>query len=179
MPGCASWAAAASAADSGPDVTIPVSLYSTGTGNASSTAVSLQTGTAPSLTRTNPCTCVMLVYNGTLRVRKVPGATQVYWSQIGTYKYDVVKGSLTSLRNTQGDFTAALNVVTPPACLAQDTSALQVDDTSTSPAPGDGVFYLLRPVNPSCLLGGSYDSGTLSQIEGRDIEIAAATGACP
>jgi hypothetical protein len=45
------------------------------------------------------------------------------------------------------------------------------------PAAGTGFWYVLRPVN--CQGAGSFDSGSASQLESRDAEIAASGETCP
>ena len=102
-----------------------------------------------------------------LRVEK----TRLWWATVpGSSSADVVRGSLSALRASAGDF-ASPSVT--QACLANNRidSFLVHDET---PAPGDGVWYLVRP-QP----GGSYDTGAASQIGNRDAEIAASGQSCP
>jgi spore coat protein A len=97
--------------------------------------------------------------------------TRLWWSTIGgATGYDVVRGSLSRLRATTGDFA---DPTVTEACLANDQAATFWAHTET-PAPGDGVWYLVRG-HP----GGTYDSGEPSQIGSRDAEIGASGNACP
>lgn len=52
--------------------------------------------------------------------------------------YDVVRGSLSALRASAGDFTAAT-----ATCLADEMTGLTATDAAV-PAPGEGFFYLTR-----------------------------------
>ncbi len=98
--------------------------------------------------------------------------TLLAWSAVaGATGYDVVRGSLATLRAGGGNFTTAVG-----ACLANDQGATTLSDTDT-PATGDAFFYLVRGVN--CGGGGSYDSGGAGQAGSRDAEIAASSQACP
>ena len=89
----------------------------------------------------------------------------------GAVAYDVVRGGLDSLRATGGNFTTALH-----RCLVDDSLVTTYTDSAV-PAPGNGVFYLIRPV--SCGGAGSYDEGVPSQQGSRDAEINAAALTCP
>lgn len=102
----------------------------------------------------------------TLEVR----SGKLWWASMGgAAGYDVVRGSLTMGWSTQWDYDTA-GVM--QGCLANDRPET-FWDTADSPAPGDGVFYLVRP-QP-----GSYDTGSSSQQESRDAEIGASGNACP
>jgi len=90
---------------------------------------------------------------------------------IGAITYDVVRGSLGTLRSTAGDFTQATE-----SCLANDRPETTRTDGAT-PALGDGFWYLVRGV--SCGGAGYYDEGHPAQQGSRDAEIAASAGACP
>jgi hypothetical protein len=104
---------------------------------------------------------------------KTGNVTDLAWSAVsGVTGYDVVKGSLSVLRGSAGDFTASTT-----ACLANDSAATVASDPDL-PDIDDGSFYLVRPVN-ACGGPGSYDEGSPSQIGSRDAEIAAAAAACP
>ncbi len=97
----------------------------------------------------------------------------ISWPAIpGSTGYDVVIGGLLALRSSSGDFTTSTT-----ACAADDTSGLSAIETS-SPAPGDGTWHLVRPVN-DCGGNGSYDETTTSQQGSRDTEIDASPEACP
>ena len=67
-----------------------------------------QTGTSQAMSRAGECSCsAPPLYNGTIRVRRVSGLAQVYWTPVGSFLYDVVSGDLGTLGATGGDFTAA------------------------------------------------------------------------
>ncbi len=85
--------------------------------------------------------------------------------------YDVVRGELAILLESEGDFTIATT-----ECLADD-----LEDTSFSypalPEPGEGFWFLVRA--NQCGGVGSYDSGGFFQQGSRDLEIDSSPGACP
>jgi hypothetical protein len=94
------------------------------------------------------------------------------WSASATATgYDVVRGSLNVLRAGSGDFSAAVD-----QCLLDDGAAtsLSVPDL---PADGEGLFFIVRPVN--CGGAGTYDSGAPPQAASRDAGIQASAEACP
>lgn len=98
--------------------------------------------------------------------------SMVEWLGVaGAQGYDLVRGGLGALRATGGDFTSALE-----ACVADDlaTTFIMVPG---DPAPGDGWWFLARPVFESG--PGTYDSGSPAQLGSRDAEIAASSLACP
>jgi hypothetical protein len=108
----------------------------------------------------------------TVSVAGQPGAETVSWTALaGADRYDVVRGSLTLLGSSGGNFTTATQ-----ACLANDQAGVSFLD-ATLPAAGDGFFYLVRGI--SCGGAGTYDSGAVSQVGSRDAEIAASASACP
>jgi hypothetical protein len=85
--------------------------------------------------------------------------------------YDVVRGSLATLRSSVGDFTSATQ-----ACVANDLAGTTADDPT--PTAAGGTWYLVR--GRGCPGGvGSYDEHIMEFVAGpRDGEIAAAA-ACP
>jgi hypothetical protein len=85
--------------------------------------------------------------------------------------YDVVRGRLSLLRSSGGDFTTTLIT-----CWANDDAETEIEDADPPP-PGDGFWYLARSVN--CAGAGTYDSGAPSQAGSRDAEIDANPGSCP
>ena len=97
---------------------------------------------------------------------------RVQWAPLGCASaYDVVSGSLGTLRSTAGNFTSATT-----ACVANDLPGTTVDDPTSTPAGGS--WYLVRAVG--CAGTGSYDEANMSFVAGpRDIEIAASGMACP
>ncbi len=107
-----------------------------------------------------------------LRLAPLPGrVARLAWAAAarGT-SFDVVRGALTTLVATRGNFAAAVD-----ACLANNIAASAIDDTAV-PAPASGFFYVVRA---SGCEGGSYDSGSPSQLGSRDAGIAAAPATCP
>jgi hypothetical protein len=103
-------------------------------------------------------------------VEPVGGEMLLSWTTIASASaYDVVRGGLNALRASGGDFTAAVDL-----CVDDDRSATTMAIAEPA-SPGDGYFYLVRPVN--CGGAGTYDSG--SQVGSRDGEIDAAAEACP
>lgn len=99
-------------------------------------------------------------------------ATSLSWSAMGdANSYDVVRGSLTALRSSRGDFSAATQ-----ACLASGTPASTIA-AAADPPPGEGYWYLAR--GNACAVHGTWDSGAPSQIGSRDAEINGSAGACP
>ncbi|HEX4823993.1 MAG TPA: FG-GAP-like repeat-containing protein [Candidatus Polarisedimenticolaceae bacterium] len=108
-----------------------------------------------------------------LALAPVAGGTRLQWLSIpGATSYDVVRGVLSSLRSSAGNFTTSLD-----QCTANDASGLLVDTTGAPPA-GDGWYFLVRGTLGSCSAG-SYDDGSPSQSGFRDGEIAASGVACP
>ena len=94
------------------------------------------------------------------------------WSVVATATgYDVVKGGLSTLLSSAGDFAVATS-----ACLANDVAAGPVDDAELPPVE-DGFWYLVRALN--CGGVGSYDSGGEGQVAPRDAAIALSPSACP
>ena len=88
--------------------------------------------------------------------------------------YDVVRGKLSGLRGTGGNFTDASVGLT---CLKNDFATVTADDAS-SPAAGDGSFYLVRDSWTNNYEESPYWP-TRSQSGQRTNKIAAAAGACP
>ena len=102
------------------------------------------------------------------------GAAQLFWTAVpGVTGYDIVGGSLTTLASSAGNFTNSTTL-----CMANDVSATTAPDTSPTPAPGAGFWYLIRGVN-SCSGNASYDEPDPDQQGLRDAEIAASVAACP
>ena len=91
----------------------------------------------------------------------------------GAAWHELVRGKLSTLRNTGGDFTVAMldcvgDDVTGESHVAQGTPAL---------APGEGYWYLARRVN--CKGKGTFDEGGGSQAGSRDVEISSSAAICP
>jgi hypothetical protein len=128
---------------------------------------------------TPPCPTVGL-YTGTLRATKAEGGTTWTWTTGGASAYDLVQGDLGTLFATSGDFAAAVGAFPQAeACIADGTTALSLADPYGAPAPGAGVFAVLRPVSIACPAHGTYDTGQPSQAGSRDAEIAASGRSCP
>ncbi len=86
--------------------------------------------------------------------------------------YDILTGDLGLLRDTGGDFGAAVS-----ACLGDDVAETEIGHAAI-PAPGQGFFYLVRPV-VSAENVGSYDvEGKSGQFGDRDAPIAASAARC-
>jgi len=95
---------------------------------------------------------------------------ELTWDPVtGASGYDVVRGRLSVLLGTEGDFTLATEV-----CVADDHPATSVADGEPVPEH-DGFWYLVRAVNCA---GGTYESGGPSQSVQRDEKIAGAA-VCP
>ncbi len=126
--------------------------------------------------------CPVPTYVGSLGASKSGTGDAVWsWTSGGASAFDLVQGNLLELQSTAGDFTVALDALPggEAACLANDTSALSLTDPYGAPAPGNGVFTLLRPVSTSCPAEGTHDDGAPSQVGNRDAEIAASPVSCP
>lgn len=96
----------------------------------------------------------------------------VSWNSLpGAISYDVVRGGLSALRGSGGDFQSATQV-----CAAANTPATSFT-TGENPPAGDGHWFLVRGRN--CVGNGTYDSGAPSQVGLRDAEIAASGNGCP
>jgi len=85
--------------------------------------------------------------------------------------YDVVFGSLTDLRQSGGDFTAATR-----GCLASAVATSPVAD-SDDPPVGEAFWYLIRAMGG--VAGSTYDSGDPGQGGTCDAQIDASPNACP
>ena len=94
------------------------------------------------------------------------------WTSVVTATaYDIVRGDVSSLRATAGDFTAAVDL-----CAGNDQPGPSIPAVG-APAAGSALFYVVRAVN--CGGHGTYDEAEPSQIGSRDAEINAAAAACP
>jgi hypothetical protein len=101
------------------------------------------------------------------------GATNVvlaWTAAAGATSFDVVRGGLSALRSTHGDFNSATQ-----ACSANNTTATSLT-TSEGLTSGNGYWYLVR--GSTCGAAGTYDDGT--QVASRDAGInAAGNRSCP
>ncbi len=98
---------------------------------------------------------------------------RLLWTDVepGGTHFDLVRGDLTILLQTGGDFTQATEV-----CLASDQGGRSFDDGDI-PAPGRIFWYVVRGVNETG--AGTYDELSPRQVGSRDAEIDASAGACP
>ncbi|HEX4825362.1 MAG TPA: MopE-related protein [Candidatus Polarisedimenticolaceae bacterium] len=109
----------------------------------------------------------------TLLVSKAGTNADLSWNgEADATGYDAVTGNLSTLQSSLGNFTSSTT-----ACIGNDLATTAAQDTAI-PAPGDGLWYLVRAVN-SCSGAGTYDDGSPSQHGGRDPAIDAAAAACP
>jgi hypothetical protein len=124
--------------------------------------------------------CLLPSYTGTLGASKNGGDAVWSWTSGGASTFDLVRGDLDALRATSGDFGAALDALPggENACLANNTSSLSFNDPYGDPAPGSGIFAILRAVTTACPAEGTLDDGG-AQVGSRDAEVAASARACP
>jgi hypothetical protein len=99
---------------------------------------------------------------------KFENKSKLTWLAATASAYDVVRGDLTLLLATSGNFTSAVL-----GCLENNGTDTIASD-ATVPASGQGYFYLVRS-SP----GGTYDSFCASQVASRDAGIQASGLACP
>src|SRR5262249_6367207 len=122
-----------------------------------------------------PCQCNLAAPVGisTLTVEDPsPGIAHLSWSPVdGATGYDLVRGSLSLLRTTNGDFSQATT-----DCLENDLTATTRDDADL-PSADDGFWYLVRAT--TCGGHATYDSGAASQVGSRDAGIQASAATCP
>ena len=97
--------------------------------------------------------------------------TRLWWGTVGSSAtYDAVRGSLSSLRSSGGNFASP---ATTQACLVNDEAETFWVHTEM-PAAGDGTWYLVRKS-----VAGTYDEGVPAQAGSRDAEIASSGSGCP
>jgi hypothetical protein len=84
--------------------------------------------------------------------------------------YDVVRGDLSMLRDTGGDFMTATT-----DCIGEDRPQTSLE-VFGDPGADQGFWYLVRPVTD--LGTGTYDSGGAGQAGPRDAGINTASGRC-
>lgn len=107
-----------------------------------------------------------------LKETKTGNVVNLTWSpHITADAYDVVRGSLGTLRSSAGNFATATTL-----CLANDLAAVNVSDPAV-PAAANGFWYLARTVD--AFGSGSYDETDAGLAASRDAEIAASGAACP
>jgi hypothetical protein len=108
-----------------------------------------------------------------LTVAKVGPETVLSWTAAqGSGWYDVVEGTLSTLRASGGNFAVATR-----RCTAGKISGTSVSAAGPAPPAGDAAWYLVRGAN--CRGRGTYNDGTASPPAGRDAGIAASQRGCP
>jgi len=120
--------------------------------------------------RVPPVACDPPAGSPALQLGKLGSDLTLEWASLpGATSYDVVRGELSLLRETGGDYaTATLE------CLANSepsTSLVYVGN----PAPGDAFWFLVRG---SGCESGTFDVDSPSQSDPRDAEIETSVGAC-
>lgn len=85
--------------------------------------------------------------------------------------YDAVRGNLGTLRNTDGDFTAAT-----VECLAANQEG-NVTSFDLDPASGEAFWFVAREITGSA--DDTYDADDAGQVGSRNAGIDASTAACP
>ena len=99
-------------------------------------------------------------------------ASNVFWDLFpDSPAYDAVFGSLSVLRRSGGDFTAAT-----AGCLGSDVSSSPVSG-AVEPPVGEAFWYLVRGYGG--VAGTTYDSGDPGQAASCDARINASPSACP
>jgi hypothetical protein len=122
--------------------------------------------------RTSTCTLPLPTGSSTITEGKNAGTTTISWTSLPNASvYDLVRGNLSTLRSSAGDFSAATE-----SCLADNEAATTFTD-GTIPAAGSGFYYLVRGVN--CAGNSSYDEGNPKQQGSRDAETNASANSCP
>src|SRR5262249_45603578 len=97
-----------------------------------------------------------------------PWNTLMSWTPVpGATAYDTVRGVLSTLRSTAGNYTTSIY-----DCGFNDETDLAFQDFLLPPS-GDAYYYLVRPVN-ACGGNGTYDDNV-----SRDAGINASPAACP
>lgn len=100
------------------------------------------------------------------------GETLEWDEEPGAESYDLIRGDLTVLLSSSGNFADAVEV-----CLAAAQPAASFDDPET-PAADVGWFYMVRARGCGDQAG-TYDTGSASQSAPRDGSIATSPAACP
>ena len=94
------------------------------------------------------------------------------WGAVsGAATYDIVRGGLSALKNSNGNFQSAT-----AACVADNAAGTSFTFSGT-PNVGDGYWFLVRAGN--CGGAGTYDSGAPTQVGSRDAGIIASGNNCP
>lgn len=123
--------------------------------------------------RFDDCGHCPLLGTPSLTIVKAPPGVHLAWSAAPNASvFDVVEGDLSALASSAGDFSAAVR-----QCLADHSPASSLPVDEPDPAPGNGLFYLVRGVRNGCV--GTYDAPGGGQARPRDAGIGAAPGSCP
>ena len=137
---------------------------------------------APSAIASATPPCATPTYSGLLTASKSGEGSLWEWTGGGATAYDLIRGDLTTLRSSGGDFQAAVNAlpVAEGGCLANDTASLSLGDPYADPAIGEGFFTVIRAATLQCpAQHGTADDGSPSQIAARDEGIDSAALSCP
>ena len=98
---------------------------------------------------------------------------RMFWTALpGAQTYDVLRGSLNGLRNSQGNFAAYTQ-----QCLANDTPGTTLNYPSNPPAGGSVQWYMVRATN--CAGPATWNDGSPTQFANRDPGINASNLTCP
>ena len=144
-----------------------ISLSCTNTGSC---------GTVDYGIKTDWCQAIAAAPTGAPDVSATPSGSDVelsYPALAGAGWYEIVRGALSDLRTSGGDYSTA----TESCVTDNETGTTAVVSGTPEPGSGDGYWYLVRGVN--CKGKGTYDSGAAYQIGLRDAEIAASGSDCP
>ena len=104
-----------------------------------------------------------------------PRVVRLQWVAQSGFFSDIVRGTLSELRQSGGDFQVALD-----GCVAEDWGTNVFDDAALPPV-GDGFWYLIRADQRDGCPGGidgSYDSAAPPQVADRDLKILSSGRGC-
>ncbi len=125
--------------------------------------------------KTDWCQAIVAAPSGTPDVSATPSGSDVelsYPALAGAGWYEIVRGDLSTLSSSSGNFTSATD-----ACVTDNDTTTTVTVSGTPiPSPADGYWYLVRGVN--CKGKGTYDSGGTAQSGLRDAEVAGSGNDC-
>ena len=143
-----------------------ISLSCTNTGSC---------GTVDYGIKTDWCQAIAAAPTGAPDVSATPSGSDVelsYPALAGAGWYEIVRGVLSTLSSSSGNFTSATDT-----CVTDNDTTTTVTVSGTPvPSPGDGYWYLVRGVN--CKGKGTYDSGGAAQSGLRDAEVAGSGNDC-
>lgn len=118
------------------------------------------------------CPCPITPFSGMPSIRFAT-KTQLSWVAVaGATSYDVVRGDLSALRSSGGNFTTSTSV-----CAGEDLQSPTAPDPAM-PSVGSGFWYLARGVDRCSAISGTYDTSSPLQVGSRDAEIALSPNAC-